>query len=244
MIVVDYSCGLRDGDVDGVRVIAPVAEKQRFGDPPSRPAYLEAFLEAIPGAPAPVVCLVGPYGYSPAFTAASGARNDLGRHQVHPDAVRVLNPGRALLGLGALAAAAAPLPPDRAPSWLDEGATATSTWVAVDTARLDRLGPEYHIEAPDGLPLQPFTLLRIRLAARVMAGFDDAGGAVAAAADRVAPAVGGTLLIAPGLRLSARVVCERLQPSTIIETAMPAFPGEAFGDCFAFGIAPSAPRSA
>jgi hypothetical protein len=244
VIVVDYSCGLDDGEVDGLRVIAPDAEKQRFGDPPSRTAYLEAFLEAIPAAPAPVVCLVGPYGYSPAFTAASGARNDLGRHQVNPDAVRVVNPGRALLGLGALAAAAAALPPHTATSWLDEAAIATSTWIIVETARLESLGPEYHIEAPDGLPLQPFSLLRVRLAARVVAGFDDAGDAVLAAAGRAAPAAGGTLLVAPGLGFPVSAVCERLQRSSVIETAVPAFPGAAFGDCFAFAIAPSPARSA
>ncbi len=73
----------------------------------------------------------GPYGYSPAYTAAAGGRSDLAREEIDPDRVRVLNVGRSFLGLGALTAslAAAALVPEEATRWLDNASVATGMWL-------------------------------------------------------------------------------------------------------------------
>ena len=90
-IVTDYSSGLAGLGLPGVTVVAPEAEKRRFGDPAGRAAYLAAYLEAVKAGPTPVIALVGPYGYSPAQTAASGARNDVVSEFAAAEHVRVLD---------------------------------------------------------------------------------------------------------------------------------------------------------
>lgn len=192
-VVVDYTAGLADGEA-GIRVVAPDAAKRQFGDPPSRQEYLAAFLDLVPRSPLPVICLVGPYGYSAAFTAAAAARNELGRHKVDANSVHVLNTGRSFLGLGALALAIARsgAAPEEARAWLNDAAPAAGCWVVAETAALAALGHEWQVEAPKGLPTDPFTLLRVRLTSRVLGGFATAE-ACGAAAVALAPA-GGTRL--------------------------------------------------
>lgn len=133
-IVVDYTCGVEAGSLANVAVVAPDEAKRTFGDPAPRGAYTAAFREALTRGPEPVLCLVGPYGYSPAFTGASGGRNDLAREEIDPDRVHVLNVGRSFLGLGALTAslAAGALPPEEAMAWLDDAGVATGMWVVAE----------------------------------------------------------------------------------------------------------------
>jgi hypothetical protein len=240
-IITDYSCALPTGAFDGLSVVGPEASHMEFGDPPSRPAYVAAMREAVAAGPTPVLCLVGPYGYSPAFTAASGARNDLGRERIDPNLVHVVNPGRAFLGLGALAAslASSRLGPEEALRWLDAAAPASSMWMVAETARVAALAAEYHVEAPSGFPDEPFALLRVRLASRVVGGFATVAEAADEAVRRAAPAAGGTVVVANADEAPGDL--SSLRASRTITVDLPAYIAAAFGPCYAFGAAPPTP---
>ena len=241
-IVTDYTSGLAGLGLPGVTVVAPEPEKRRFGDPAGRAAYLAAYLEAVKAGPTPVIALVGPYGYSPAQTAASGARNDVGRQQIHPDAVSVHNAGRAFLGLGAIAASIAlsGVEPAAAAKWLEDGATAASMWVVCRTEALDGLGSEYAIEAPDGLPDTSYALLRVRLSSRVAGGFETVEDAFAEARRRAGVAAAGVVLASGGLGLSALDLLATFGAAHPIEAPLAEWLHSALGDCVAFGAAPLA----
>ena len=135
--------------------------------------------------------------YSPAFTAAAGGRNDLAREEIDPNRVRVLNVGRSFLGLGALTASLATggLDPEEATDWLDDAGVATGMWVVTESERLESAPAEAFIEAPDGIPEEPYALLRVRLAARVLGGFETIGEASEEALASVT-AAGGVGLVA------------------------------------------------
>ena len=238
-IVTDYSCGLPAGRFPTLTIVAPDAEHQRRGDPPSRAAYAAAFANVLPEGPLPVICLVGPYGYSAAQTSASGARNDLGRQKLPPDGVRVFNTGRGFLGLGALTAvlAMSDLGPEAAFKWLDEAAPKTTCWLIARTEALHSAPPEAHLEAPEGLPDAEFSLLRVRLASRLIAGFASAEGALADALKRAAaPERSLALTVSPpGFHASPASV---VPSETAIEVPLPLALRQWFGDCLAFAIAP------
>lgn len=240
-IVTDYTSALEAGALERVAVIAPDAGKRRFGDPAPRAAYTAAFREALARGPEPVLCLVGPYGYSPAFTAAAGGRNDLAREEIDPDRVRVLNVGRGFLGLGALAASLAGggLDPEAATEWLDDAGVATGMWIVTESERLETAPAEAFVEAPEGVPEEPWALLRVRLAARVLGGFET----VAEAAETALASVSA----AGGVGLAANMpdgldAWKRSAPAPVEwrECELPAFLATHFGEALAFAIAPRA----
>ncbi len=241
-IVTDYTSGLGGLGLPGVTVVAPEPEKQRFGDPAGRAAYLAAYLEAVKAGPTPVIALVGPYGYSPAQTAASGARNDVGREQIHPDAVSVHNAGRAFLGLGAVAASIAlsGVEPAAAAKWLEDGATAASMWIVCRTEALSGLGSEYAVETPDGFPDDEYALLRVRLSSRVVAGFETVEDAFADARRRAGKAAAVVVVAAGGLGLGTSEVLRTFDAAHPIEAPLAEWLRAALGDCIAFGAAPLA----
>ena len=240
-IVVDYSSALEAGSLAHVAVIAPDVGKQRFGDPAPRASYTAAFREALKDGPEPVLCLVGPYGYSPAFTAAAGGRNDLAREKIDPDRVRVLNVGRSFLGLGALTAslAAGSLPPEEASEWLDDAGVATGMWVVVESEQLETAPAEAFIEAPDGIPEEPYSLLRVRLASRVVGGFEAVGEATEYALASVSSA-GGVGLVANAPE--GMEAWKRATPAPVewLGCDLPTFLSTHFGEAPAFAIAPRA----
>jgi hypothetical protein len=240
-IVTDYTSGLADGVLAGVTVVGPDEEKRAFGDPPPRAAYVDAFRAAAAIGPTPVICLVGPYGYSPAFTAASAARNDLGRFQVHPNNVRVHNTGRAFLGLGAIAAAlnAVDIDPSAAMAWLGDGATGATTWLIAETAVLEAAPRDYALDGTPGLPAEAYTLLRLRLSARVMGGFESPGDALAAAWYRAAESRPSTVLATPGLGLSAETLTS-VAGRPLFQAEPQPWLRAGFGDYIALGVAPGA----
>jgi len=173
-LVTDYTAGVVPGQYPGLRVVGVDESREPHGDPPARRAYLDAFLATVAmGEPLPVLCLVGPYGYSAAFTAAAGARNDLGGRQVDPNTVRVINPGRSFLGLGVLAEALLTASPDpgTAARWLDDAAPRVACWAVCRTEALAAAPPEAQLEVPEGFPDEPWSLVRVRLAGRLMGGF-------------------------------------------------------------------------
>ncbi len=237
-IVTDYSSALEADALDRVAVIAPDEGKQRFSDPAPRATYTAAFREALRDGPEPVLCLVGPYGYSPAFTAAAGGRNDLAREEIDPDRVRVLNVGRSFLGLGALAAslAASGLAPEEATVWLDDAGVATGMWVVAESERVEEAPGEAFIEAPDGIPEEPYSLLRVRLASRVLGGFETVEEAAEAALASVS-AAGGVGLVA-----NAPEAWKQVTPAPVEwrECELPTFLATHFGEALAFAIAPRA----
>ena len=239
-LVTDYSCGLADGQLPELTVVGPDAEKQRFGDPPPRATYSGAFLSALAAGPAPVICLAGPYAYSPAFTAAAGARNDLGRQKVDPNLVHVINAGRAFLGLGAIAAALAEsgVGPERALRWLNEEANAASMWLVARSEALRGLDPAYGLEAPKGVPPEEFALLRVRLGARVMGGFEDVGAALDDAAGRAGVTGACVVLSAPGLGVSADAIAARMPAARRCESTLPAWLSEGLGEVAGFAVSP------
>ena len=240
-IVVDYSSALGAGALDRVTVVAPDAGKQRFGDPAPRATYTAAFREALALGPEPVLCLVGPYGYSPAFTAAAGGRNDLAREKIDPDRVHVLNVGRSFLGLGALTASLADggLPPEEAMAWLDDAGVATGMWVVAESERLETAPGEAFIEAPDGIPEEPYALLRVRLASRVLGGFESVGEAAEYALASVSAAGGVGLVANAPEGLDA---WKRATPAPVEWRAceLPTFLATHFGEALTFAIAPRA----
>ncbi len=239
-IVVDYTCGLAPNAHERISVIGPEAEKRHFGDPPSRAAYTTAFKTAIELGPAPVVCLAGPYGDSPAFTAASAARNDLARDKIDPDSVRVHNTGRAFLGLGAIASAIAisGIGPNAAMRWLADEATAASMWLVARTEKLAGIDRAYALESSPSLPDAEFTLLRIRLGARVMGGFDTVARALGDAAKRGAIAGPGVLLPIEGLGASVAEIASHLPTSQARPCALPDWLASGLGECAGFAISP------
>ena len=240
-IVTDYSSALEGGGLDRVAVVAPDEGKQHFGDPAPRATYTAAFREALGHGPEPVLCLVGPYGYSPAFTAASGGRNDLAREEIDPNKVRVLNVGRSFLGLGALTAslAGSSLDPEAATEWLDDAGVATGMWVVTESERLESAPGEAFIEAPEGIPEEAYALLRVRLAARVLDGFETVEEAAEEALASVTGAGGvGLVANAPeGLK-----AWKQATPAPVEwrECQLPAFLATHFGEALAFAIAPRA----
>ncbi len=240
-VVVDYSSGLQAGLLANVAVIAPDTGKQRFGDPAPRATYTAAFREALQAGPEPVLCLVGPYGYSPAFTAAAGGRNDLAREEIDPDRVRVLNVGRSFLGLGALTAslAAGSLPPGEASDWLDDAGVATGMWVVVESEQLETAPAEAFIEAPDGIPEEPYALLRVRLASRVLGGFETVGEATEYALASVS-AAGGVGLVANAPEGMEAWKQATPAPVEWLGCELPTFLATHFGEAPAFAIAPRA----
>ncbi len=240
-LVVDYSSALAPGSLERVAVVAPDAAKQRFGDPAARATYTAAFSEALERGPEPVLCLVGPYGYSPAFTAAAGGRNDLARAEIDPNRVRVLNVGRSFLGLGALTAslAGSDLGPEAATEWLDDAGVATGMWVVTDSERLEEAPAEAFVEAPDGIPEEPYALLRVRLASRVLGGYESVEEAAETALASIT-AAGGVGLVAnapEGLE-----AWKRASPAPVEWRAceLPTFLATHFGETLAFAIAPRA----
>ena len=238
-IITDYSCGLDPAAFPGIAVVGANPEHQQRGDPPARAAYSDAFAKAVPDGP--VICLVGPYGYSAAQTAASGARNDLGRQKLNPDLVRVFNTGRSFLALGALAAALATsnLDADAAFRWLDETAPKTSMWLIARTANLRAAPPEAHLEAPGGLPDGEYALLRVKLSTRVMGGFETSEAALAEAVRRAAmPAEAIALTVSP-LTYSASPA-SAVNANIAFDVALPLALRAWFGDCAGFGFAPTA----
>lgn len=238
-IVADYSCGLDAAAFPGVTVVTMGVEHEQRGDPPSRAAYGEAFAKSVPGGP--VICLVGPYGYSAAQTAASGARNDLARLKLNPDSVRVFNTGRSFLALGALAAALATsgLDAEAAFRWLDATAPQTSMWLIARTASLGAAPPEAHLEAPGGIPDAEYALLRVRLSARMIGGFETAESALAEAIRRAAmPAEAIALTVSP-LSYSASPA-SAVNANVAFEVQLPLALRAWFGDCAGFGFAPTA----
>ena len=240
-LVVDYSSALEGGPLANLAVIAPDEGKQHFGDPAPRATYTAAFREALKVGPEPVLCLVGPYGYSPAFTAAAGGRNDLAREQIDPDRVRVLNVGRSFLGLGALTASlsAGSLPPQEASDWLDDAGVATGMWMVVESGQLEAAPAEAFMEAPEGIPEEPYSLLRVRLASRVVGGFEAVGEATEYALASVSSAGGvGLVANAPdGIEAWKR---QAPAPVEWLECALPTFLATHFGEAPAFAIAPRA----
>ena len=240
-LLVDYTSGIEQGSYPNVAVIAPDEGKRHFGDPAPRATYTAAFREALERGPEPVLCLVGPYGYSPAFTAASGGRNDLAREEIDPNKVRVLNVGRSFLGLGALTAslAAGALAPEEASEWLDDAGVATGMWVVTESERLETAPAEAFIEAPDGIPEEPYALLRVRLAARVLGGFETREEAAEAGLASVSVAGGvGLVANAPeGLGAWGQAA-----PAPVEWRAceLPTFLATHFGEALAFAIAPQA----
>ena len=202
-VVVEYTCGLEPASLTTLCVVGPDHSKRQFGDAAPSAAYSAAYRERIQTGPLPLVCLVGPYGYSAAFSSANTARNELQRHQLNPDDVSLHNTGRAFLGLGAIAAAIATsgATPAQVLNWLDEGATQASMWVVARTQDLERLEKEveFKLEAPGGLPADEYTLLRVRLSSRVMGGFRSAASALEDAARRTALEGPAVALLAPGL---------------------------------------------
>ena len=240
-IVVDYSTALEAGSLANVEVVAPDTAKQRFGDPAPRARYTAAFREALKVGPEPVLCLVGPYGYSPAFTAAAGGRNDLAREKIDPDRVHVLNVGRSFLGLGALTASLADggLPPEEAMAWLDDAGVATGMWVVAESERLETAPGEAFIETPDGIPEEPYALLRVRLASRVMGGFESVGEAAEYALASVSSAGGVGLVANAPEGLDA---WKRATPAPVEWRAceLPTFLATHFGEALTFAIAPQA----
>ncbi len=240
-LVVDYSSALAPGSLERVAVVAPDTAKQRFGDPAARTTYTAAFSEALERGPEPVLCLVGPYGYSPAFTAAAGGRNDLARAEIDPNRVRVLNAGRSFLGLGALTAslAGSDLGPEAATEWLDDAGVATGMWVVTDSERLEEASAEAFVEAPDGIPEEPYALLRVRLASRVLGGYESVEEAAETALASIT-AAGGVGLVAnapEGLE-----AWRRASPAPVEWRAceLPTFLATHFGETLAFAIAPRA----
>ena len=240
-LVVDYTSTLEAGALERVAVIAPDTGKQRFGDPAPRAAYTAAFRDALRDGPEPVLCLVGPYGYSPAFTAAAGGRNDLAREEIDPDRVRVLNVGRSFLGLGALTAslAAGALEPEEATDWLDDAGVATGMWVVTESERLETAAGEAFVEAPEGIPEEPYALLRVRLASRVVGGFESVDDAAEYALASVSAAGGMGLVANAPEGLEA---WKRLTPAPVewLECGLPTFLATHFGETLAFAIAPQA----
>ena len=241
-LVADYTSGLGPDPFAGVTVVAPDDAKRAFSDPAPRAAYMAAFREALELGPEPVLCLVGPYGYSPAFTAAAGGRNDLAHEKIDPNRVHVLNVGRSFLGLGALTAsiATSSMDPEAATEWLDDAGVATAMWLVAESERLERAAAEAFVEAPDGLPEERYALLRVRLAARLVGGFDTVAAARAAAFSK-AGGQGGTGLVAgatPGL-----AAWQSAGPANVEwrECALPTFLASHFGEALAFAIAPRAP---
>ena len=240
-LVVDYSSALAPGSLERVAVVAPDTAKQRFGDPAARATYTAAFSEALEHGPEPVLCLVGPYGYSPAFTAAAGGRNDLARAEIDPNRVRVLNVGRSFLGLGALTAslAGSDLDPEAATEWLDDAGVATGMWVVAESERLEEAPAEAFVEAPDGIPEEPYALLRVRLASRVLGGYESVEEAAETALASIT-AAGGVGLVAnapEGLE-----AWRRASPAPVEWRAceLPTFLATHFGETLAFAIAPRA----
>ena len=240
-IVVDYSSALEASSLANVDVIAPDAGKQRFGDPAPRATYTAALREALRQGPEPVLCLVGPYGYSPAFTAAAGGRNDLAREEIDPDRVHVLNVGRSFLGLGALTASLSQgeLGPDDAMAWLDDAGVATGMWVVAESERLETAPAEAFIEAPDGIPEEPYALLRVRLASRVMGGFESIEEAADGALASVSAAGGVGLVVNAPEGLDA---WKRATPAPVEwrPCELPTFLATHFGEALTFAIAPKA----
>ena len=240
-IVTDYSSALEADALERVAVIAPDEGKRRFSDPAPRATYTAAFREALRDGPEPVLCLVGPYGYSPAFTAAAGGRNDLAREEIDPDRVRVLNVGRSFLGLGALAAslAAGGLDPEGATEWLDDAGVATGMWVVAESERVEAAPGEAFIEAPDGIPEEPYALLRVRLASRVLGGFETIEEAADAALASVSAAGGVGLVANAAAGLDA---WKQATPAPVEwrECELPTFLATHFGEALAFAIAPRA----
>ncbi len=245
-VVTDYSSGIEAGALPNVTVIAPDAAKQRFGDPAARTSYTAAFRDALAAGPDPVLCLVGPYGYSPAFTAASGGRNDLAREQIDPNRVRVLNVGRSFLGLGALATSLTlgGLDAEAGTDWLDNAGVATHMWLVATSERLETAEAEASIEAPTGIPEEPYSLLRLRLAARVTGGFETVEEAVEAALAATPTADGGGVgFVANTSQAGSGDAWERLAPASVEwrTCALPTFLARHFGsDAFAFAVAPRA----
>ena len=240
-LVVDYSSALAPDAFDRVAVIAPDTTKQRFGDPAPRATYTAAFREALAHGPEPVLCLVGPYGYSPAFTAAAGGRNDLARAEIDPNRVRVLNVGRSFLGLGALAASVAgsDLDPEAATEWLDDAGVATGMWVVAESERLEEAPAETFVEAPDGIPEEPYALLRVRLASRVLGGYDSVEEAAETALASIT-AAGGVGLVANAPE--GMEAWKQASPAPVEWRAceLPSFLATHFGETLAFAIAPRA----
>ena len=238
-LVVDYTSGIEAGSLANVTVIAPDDAKRVFGDPAPRATYTAAFREALAHGPEPVLCLVGPYGYSPAFTAASGGRNDLARDEIDPNKVRVLNVGRSFLGLGALTASLATgaLPPEEASDWLDDAGVATGMWVVTESERLETAPAEAFIEAPEGIPEEPYALLRVRLAARVLGGFETIEEATETGLASVSAAGGVGLVANPPEGLA---VWKQAAPAPVEWRAceLPTFLATHFGEALAFAIAP------
>ena len=240
-IVVDYTSAIEPGALAGVAVIAPSGAKRPFGDPAPRAAYTTAFREALAHGPEPVLGLVGPYGYSPAFTAAAGGRSDLAREEIEPDRVRVLNVGRSFLGLGALTAslAAAALPPEEATRWLDGASVATGMWLIAESERLRAATPEAFVEAPEGLPETPYALLRVRLAARVLGGCETPPEGARTALATLAGGAGVGLVANAHDGLAA---WRRAAPADVEWRAceLPTFLAAHFGDALAFAVTPRA----
>jgi len=240
-LVVDYSSALEAGALDRVAMVAPDTAKQVFGDPAPRATYTAAFGEALKHGPEPVLCLVGPYGYSPAFTAASGGRNDLARAEIDPNRVRVLNVGRSFLGLGALTAslAGSELDPEAASEWLDDAGVATGMWIVTESERLETAPAEAFVEAPEGIPEEPYALLRVRLASRVLGGFESVEEAAEAALASITAAGGVGLVANPPEGVEA---WKQASPAPVEWRAceLPSFLATHFGENLAFAIAPRA----
>jgi hypothetical protein len=245
-VVVDYSSGLTEEQCPEMLVVPADPARARHGDAPPKPAYHAAFLRALDGGPNPVLCLTGPYGYTMAYSAAVTARRDLllGGAELM-EAVQVLNVGRSFLGLGALSLAAARsgLDLDALDRWIDDATPATHTWLVARTENLVGLAPEHRLERTEPLPRTPFTLLRLRLSAKVSGGFADAGSALRAAVERSAVTEGSIVLFSAGPGLTAEAPGE-LARATVHEVATPPYLLHAFGACAVLGVAPGQPARA
>jgi hypothetical protein len=242
-VVVDYSAGLTEDQYPEVLVVPADPARVRHGDAPPKAAYHAAFLQALEGAPKKVLCLTGPYGYAMAYSAAVTARRDLlPRGPELMEAVQVLNVGRSFLGLGALSLAAARsgLDLDALDRWIDDATPATHTWLVARTETLAGLAPEHRLERTEPLPDARFTLLRLRLSAKVSGGFADAGSALRAAVERSAVPAGGVVLFGAGLGFTARAIGAPAG-ATVHEVATPPYLPHAFGECAALGVAPGPP---